>query len=59
VVDPEAFGYEALDRLAEELVAGPPEQPLDLVVHEDDVPAGVHDQERIGRRREQPPQQVL
>lgn len=55
----ETFGHEALDGLADQLGARPTEDPLRLVVHEDDLAGFAHCHERIGRGGEQPSQHIL
>ena len=42
------LGDEQLDRLAQELLAGVPEQPLDLAVHQHDLAAALHHHHAVG-----------
>ena len=53
---PVALRDEDLDRLAEELVAGVPEEPLGLAVDEHDPAVLADDHQRIGGRLHQPPE---
>ena len=56
---PDGVGDQDLHRGTDEFLAGVPEQALGLGVHQDDAPVAGHAHHRVGRRVEEPDQQLI